>query len=58
MRKFIVPMLLVLVAGVLTAFVQQNPEADRLMGVWEPSNGRARVKVERTHRSSYWTAEN
>jgi hypothetical protein len=34
MRKFIVPMLLVLVAGVLTAFVRQNPEADRLMGVW------------------------
>ncbi len=47
MRKFIVPMLLVLVAGVLTAFVQQNPEADRLMGVWEPSNGRARVKIEK-----------
>jgi hypothetical protein len=47
MKKFIVPMLLVLVAGVFTAFVNQNPEADRLMGVWEPSNGRARVKVEK-----------
>ncbi len=47
MRKFIFPMLLVLVAGVLTSFVQQNPEADRLMGVWEPSNGRARVKIEK-----------
>lgn len=31
----------------MTAFVSQNTDGDRLLGVWEPSNGRARVKVEK-----------
>ncbi len=31
----------------LTSFVYQDTEGDRLIGVWEPSNGRARVKVEK-----------
>jgi uncharacterized protein (DUF2147 family) len=42
--------LLALVAVMLfsmTAFVSQNTDGDRLLGVWEPSNGRARVKVEK-----------
>ena len=25
----------------------QNAEADRLTGIWEPSNGRARAKIDR-----------
>lgn len=32
--------------GTLHAF-GQNAEADRLLGVWEPSNGKARVKIEK-----------
>jgi len=32
----------------LIAFAQAPPdEADRLIGIWEPSNGKARVKVEK-----------
>ncbi len=46
MRKYILSMLLVMIAGLFTAFVAQDG-GDRLLGVWEPSNGRARVKVEK-----------
>lgn len=46
MRKYIFSMMLVMVAGLFTAFVSQDG-GDRLLGVWEPSNGRARVKVEK-----------
>lgn len=38
--------MLVMVTGIFTAFVQQEG-GDRLLGVWEPSNGRARVKIEK-----------
>ncbi len=31
----------------LSSFLSQNNDGDRLLGVWEPSNGRARVKVEK-----------
>ncbi len=31
----------------MSAFVNQSADADRLLGIWEPSNGRARVKVEK-----------
>ena len=30
-----------------TLGIAQNTEADRLLGVWEPSNGQARVKIEK-----------
>lgn len=30
-----------------TAVFSQSDEGDRLTGVWEPSNGKARVKIER-----------
>jgi hypothetical protein len=29
------------------SFEQQADPGDRLLGVWEPSNGRARVKIEK-----------
>jgi uncharacterized protein (DUF2147 family) len=32
---------------ILSSFVNQDAAGDRLIGVWEPSNGRARVKVEK-----------
>lgn len=32
---------------ILSSFVNQDTAGDRLIGVWEPSNGRARVKVEK-----------
>ena len=28
-------------------FINQDTEADKLLGVWEPSNGKARVKIEK-----------
>jgi uncharacterized protein (DUF2147 family) len=33
--------------------VAQDAEADRLLGVWEPSNGKARVKVEKIGNKYY-----
>lgn len=30
-----------------TFFSNQDTEADKLLGVWEPSNGKARVKIEK-----------
>ncbi len=30
-----------------SSFVLNDTEGDRLMGVWEPSNGKARVKIEK-----------
>lgn len=30
-----------------TTGIAQSAEADRLLGVWEPSNGKARVKIEK-----------
>jgi len=39
--------LFVALTTLLSSFVYQDAAADRLIGVWEPSNGRARVKVEK-----------
>lgn len=46
MTKITFPLMLVMLAGFFTAFIQQEG-GDRLLGVWEPSNGRARVKIEK-----------
>jgi uncharacterized protein (DUF2147 family) len=47
MKKFIVVMVLILFGGLFSGFIQDTKDGDRLLGVWEPSNGRARVKVEK-----------
>jgi uncharacterized protein (DUF2147 family) len=47
MKKFIVAMVVILFGGLFSGFVQDTKDGDRLLGVWEPSNGRARVKVEK-----------
>jgi hypothetical protein len=39
--------LLLIAFTTLTSFVYQDTEGDRLIGVWESGNGRARVKVEK-----------
>jgi uncharacterized protein (DUF2147 family) len=47
MKKVIVAMVLILFGGLFSGFIQDTKDGDRLLGVWEPSNGRARVKVEK-----------
>ncbi len=47
MRKSLFFTLLVAMTTLFTSFVNQDAAGDRLIGVWEPSNGRARVKVEK-----------
>jgi uncharacterized protein (DUF2147 family) len=47
MKKFIVALVVILFGGLFSGFVQDTKDGDRLLGVWEPSNGRARVKVEK-----------
>jgi uncharacterized protein (DUF2147 family) len=47
MKKVIVVMVLILFGGLFSGFIQDTKDGDRLLGVWEPSNGRARVKVEK-----------
>lgn len=46
MKKLFLATLLIVSSTILMSFLQNNPE-DRLLGVWEPSNGRARVKIEK-----------
>lgn len=46
MRKIAFTLLFALVASFLMALVSED-EGDRLLGVWEPSHGRARVKIEK-----------
>jgi uncharacterized protein (DUF2147 family) len=36
-----------------TVCLSQTTEADRLLGVWEPSNGKARVKIEKIGEKYY-----
>lgn len=36
-----------------TFYTTQDTEADRLLGVWEPSNGKARVKIEKIGNKYY-----
>jgi uncharacterized protein (DUF2147 family) len=45
MIKLIFTTLLLIAAAATT--LAQAPDADALLGVWEPSNGKARVKVEK-----------
>ncbi len=45
MKKLILPFLLALFVLPFESFAQT--EADRIVGVWEPSNGKARVKIEK-----------
>ena len=47
MKNILIAFCLVLTGTVFTSFSQQNTDGDRLLGVWEPSNGRARVKIEK-----------
>lgn len=48
MRKYIYAMLLVMFTGMLMSFMPaQDAGGDRLLGVWEPGSGKARVKVEK-----------
>ncbi|MFN8713086.1 MAG: DUF2147 domain-containing protein [Bacteroidota bacterium] len=47
MKKVIIVMVLILFGGLFSGFIQDTKDGDRLLGVWEPSNGRARVKVEK-----------
>ncbi|MCA0427652.1 MAG: DUF2147 domain-containing protein [Bacteroidetes bacterium] len=46
MRRFLLATFVFLASFLLTAKSLNDP-ADRLLGVWEPSNGRARVKIEK-----------
>jgi len=47
MKKIIYLSILALSFFAFSAFKTANDEGDRLLGVWEPSNGRARVKIEK-----------
>jgi uncharacterized protein (DUF2147 family) len=42
-----------MMAGITLPLLASNDEGDKLMGVWEPSNGRARVKVEKVANKYY-----
>jgi uncharacterized protein (DUF2147 family) len=46
MKKVIFAILLITTSTIFMGFLQNNPE-DLLLGIWEPSNGRARVKIEK-----------
>jgi uncharacterized protein (DUF2147 family) len=47
MKKIILTSIFSVMLLFMTAFVNQSDKGDRLKGVWEPSNGRARVKIEK-----------
>lgn len=47
MKKNLFLLLIASFSIVLSSFVKQETEGDSLIGVWEPSNGRARVKIEK-----------
>jgi uncharacterized protein (DUF2147 family) len=47
MKKSLFLCALFLSAIVSSSFIRYDGGGDRLLGVWEPSNGRARVKVEK-----------
>lgn len=40
-------LILVLTSILPFGFTTQDPKGDRLIGVWEPSNGRSRIKIEK-----------
>ncbi|MEY4792271.1 MAG: hypothetical protein RIT34_1078 [Bacteroidota bacterium] len=47
MKKLSLIALFSLAALVISSFAPSDAGGDRLLGVWEPSNGRARVKIEK-----------
>ncbi len=47
MKKLLLIAIAAFFGTILSSFVYQDNAGDRLIGVWEPSNGRARVKVEK-----------
>ena len=47
MKKFSLLALVGVLLFSMTAFVSQKADGDLLLGVWEPSNGRARVKIDK-----------
>jgi uncharacterized protein (DUF2147 family) len=49
--KYLIFIFALITSPLLT--VAQDAEADRLLGVWEPSNGKARVKVEKIGNKYY-----
>lgn len=40
-------LILVFISILPFGFTTQDPKGDRLIGVWEPSNGRSRIKIEK-----------
>lgn len=46
MKKLLSLVLGYVMTGIIV-FAQESAEADRLIGVWEPSHGKARVKIEK-----------
>jgi uncharacterized protein (DUF2147 family) len=46
MKKIFFATAIIISSAILMGFIQNNPD-DRLLGIWEPSNGRARVKIEK-----------
>ena len=40
-------LILVLISILPFGFTTQDPKGDRLIGVWEPGNGRSRIKIEK-----------
>jgi uncharacterized protein (DUF2147 family) len=49
--KYLIFIFALITSPLLT--LAQDAEADRLLGVWEPSNGKARVKVEKIGNKYY-----
>jgi uncharacterized protein (DUF2147 family) len=49
--KYLIFIFALITSPLLT--VAQDAEADRLLGVWEPSNGKARVKIEKIGNKYY-----
>lgn len=47
MRKLLITGFILMAATLVMGWMQNDAAGDRLLGVWEPSNGRARVKVEK-----------
>jgi len=47
MKKLSIILAVSFVALLIWSFAPTNTGGDRLIGVWEPSNGRARVKIEK-----------
>ena len=61
MRKVFIFLFMVLAVGLMEMQAQDSAEGDRLEGIWEPSNGRARVKIDKIGNKYYgrivWLSE-